>query len=976
MTRSSLKNRPVKSVPTVSALQARSNRQRRCARNPCGNRFVEPRAEQLNDDDTRPNHIYLRSTVTMNGELRTIGSQSSAVKGLSEAIRSNFARRRHIMAINCHKASTSILVRELNLTLISNREITPAEKYHIEYLLVTQGLIQLPSPRVTPPYLYYLLKYEEQDGLQQHFRMYIRLYNSMFQFTSFGAYIDNTINAGLGPFVFRINKQIYHRIGTLLPVQGCRPKFCQLYIYDTQNENENRVNAIAGDGDSSTINRNIIQGLMFMFDELNEVAKAFRNARDRFEENSEINMRLRLICSRDETQRNYIAPTSTNIAGLIVGNESEGYMERDIIVDHRSDGLQTISNLHPLYMSMQYPVLFPYGEDGFHLGMRYRESPLKQKMKRKEIRINYIYDHQTEIRVDFYENVSDAMDRGDTYGNSIGKKIILPASFTGSPRPDIVARVFKLKLDDRIEDLTKNEHFGLAKAVAYSVEFQKRGLPHVHILLWLEHSSAFRNSATIDKYISAEIPDHSIDRVGYDAVTNFMINGPCGLAKLNALCMSDGGDKEWDYVMKQTAEWATTHKIKIRQVFVALVMFSEVSNPGNLFEDNWRSMFDDILYRFRTAARMPNYSMRDEDLRNYVPLAIEDLLTKCCSSLRDKNLPLLTMSSVNIRDNRLIEEETCYNLGELANQYHQMLGKTYLWKTLIAGVRSVGKIVLAVASSGIASLLLPGGRTAHSRFKLPLNVDKWSTCEIKKGTQLAKLLLETNLVIWDEAPMIHKFCFEALDKTMRDIFSTVSRERVERPFGGLTMVLGGDFRQVLPVIPGGTKSDIINASICTSHLWKEFEIFTLVTNMRLLQPGIDDCSRRELRSFGDWLLQVGDGTVQSFPPRRDEECQRIQIPEELLIQPGSNPYENSDAPNQDAVSYPSELLNKVSLPGVPSHELRLKIGCVVMLMRNINQVAGLCNGTRLVILQLTPFLIEARIVSGDHFGDKGGYFFE
>ena len=74
-----------------------------------------------------------------------------------------------------------------------------------------------------------------------------------------------------------------------------------------------------------------------------------------------------------------------------------------------------------------------------------------------------------------------------------------------------------------------------------------------------------------------------------------------------------------------------------------------------------------------------------------------------------------------------------------------------------------------VASSGIASLLLPGGRTAHSKFKIPVPIFEDSTCNIIHGSQLAELLNQTNLIIWDEAPMTHKFCFEALDQTLRDI---------------------------------------------------------------------------------------------------------------------------------------------------------------------------------------------------------------
>ena len=82
---------------------------------------------------------------------------------------------------------------------------------------------------------------------------------------------------------------------------------------------------------------------------------------------------------------------------------------------------------------------------------------------------------------------------------------------------------------------------------------------------------------------------------------------------------------------------------------------------------------------------------------------------------------------------------------------HGGTGKTFLWNTIINGIRSEGKIVLAVASSGIASLLLSGGRTAHSRFKIPINIEECSTCRISKQTQLSRLIEETILIVWDEA---------------------------------------------------------------------------------------------------------------------------------------------------------------------------------------------------------------------------------
>lgn len=86
---------------------------------------------------------------------------------------------------------------------------------------------------------------------------------------------------------------------------------------------------------------------------------------------------------------------------------------------------------------------------------------------------------------------------------------------------------------------------------------------------------------------------------------------------------------------------------------------------------------------------------------------------------------------------------------------HEGMDKTYLWNTIISGIHSTREIVLAVASSNIASLHLPGGRTSHSRFKIPLTIDETSTCSISKGTRLARLIQNLSLIVWDEATMVH-----------------------------------------------------------------------------------------------------------------------------------------------------------------------------------------------------------------------------
>lgn len=132
-------------------------------------------------------------------------------------------------------------------------------------------------------------------------------------------------------------------------------------------------------------------------------------------------------------------------------------------------------------------------------------------------------------------------------------------------------------------------------------------------------------------------------------------------------------------------------------------------------------------------------------------------------------------------------------------------GKTFVWKGLSAALRSKGEIVINVASSGIASLLLPGGRTSHSRFKIPINPNEESTCNIKQGSPLAELIIKAKLIIWDEAPMMHRFCFEDLDRSLRDIMHFCNPLSLNLSFGGKTIVFGGDFRQILPVRPKGNR---------------------------------------------------------------------------------------------------------------------------------------------------------------------------
>jgi hypothetical protein len=106
--------------------------------------------------------------------------------------------------------------------------------------------------------------------------------------------------------------------------------------------------------------------------------------------------------------------------------------------------------------------------------------------------------------------------------------------------------------------------------------------------------------------------------------------------------------------------------------------------------------------------------------------------------------------------------------GELTSfqSGHGGTGKTFLWQTITAALRSQGHLVLVVASSGVASLILPSGRTAHSRLRIPLELHEESHCAIARGSNLAALITRASLIIWDEAPMAHRFNFECIDRTL------------------------------------------------------------------------------------------------------------------------------------------------------------------------------------------------------------------
>ncbi len=103
--------------------------------------------------------------------------------------------------------------------------------------------------------------------------------------------------------------------------------------------------------------------------------------------------------------------------------------------------------------------------------------------------------------------------------------------------------------------------------------------------------------------------------------------------------------------------------------------------------------------------------------------------------------------------------------------------------------------MLAIASSIIASLLPLGRRNAHSRFKISIDLHDESTCNITQQMKVAELVCKSDLIIWDEAPMMHHRAFEVVDQTLRDLMQLMTHRQPRKSLVGRPWSLVGIFNK-------------------------------------------------------------------------------------------------------------------------------------------------------------------------------------
>lgn len=508
--------------------------------------------------------------------------------------------------------------------------------------------------------------------------------------------------------------------------------------------------------------------------------------------------------------------------------------------------------------------------------------------------------------------------------------------------------------------------------------------------------------------------------------------------------------------LEESCHFATGDQL--RNLFVVILLDGAPSNPQELWDRFCDNLCEQLARRLDREYGMPDATQ--DQVYDYGLYIIDNLLATRGSSLQDHNISrpdpidwdtLYNQSNHVLYTERrrwdpLHQTEIAEELeGKLNDGQHRAFqavytavqqrtgecfflhgpggtGKTYVYCALAATFRGLGYIVLCVASTGIASILMPGGRTAHTTFRIPLDPDENSTCAFRKHSKEADLIRHARIVIFDEAPPLHRHCIEAIDRSLQDLFGN------NKIFGGLTFLFGGDFQQTLPVIVKGTRPDIVNACIQQSYFWKQLTILKLEENMRLRNlhsnmgaendVAFDNTIVEDQRWFAQWQLDVGHGRSHLTNP---DTCNitipgRFHCPENTIESLIDIIYPNIDQLDTDLLSqdaffaersilsarnddvntvnasiinrFPGELktyhsidtvsdendsdllpveyLNSVNVSGIPLSQLQLKIGAPVMVLRNINPADGVCNGTRGIVTQLRQRVVQIRLLNSDN----------
>ncbi|XP_036147162.1 uncharacterized protein LOC118647075 [Monomorium pharaonis] len=486
----------------------------------------------------------------------------------------------------------------------------------------------------------------------------------------------------------------------------------------------------------------------------------------------------------------------------------------------------------------------------------------------------------------------------------------------------------------------------------------------------------------------------------------------------SAACLALGlieNDDEWKRAINEAVGWMMPRQL--RRLFVRILLHCQPLHPKELWESFKVAMSEDYIRHFgmiqgqkkayaqinamlcaegKSLADFPQMEQLQENNEDdFMTLEqVMEIGTRQYNQLNKKQKEIIDLI-LNRLDNNS-QNNNCFYIDGPGGS-----GKTFIYTTIYYLAKIRNKHVCTMAFTGIAATLLPAGKTVHKTFGLPVPLFADSSSSIKIQSKEAQYLKETDIYIWDEAPMAPRYALEIMDRTLRDIMNN------DLPFGGKIIVLGGDFRQLIPIKIHGTRCEIVNLSIKFSYTWKNFVSFSLTENMRVLPKETD---------FAKFLLNMGDGLlndsndniqlpdcciasinadivkdiygdlIQNKEFNKMAKCailsarnadvdeinkrvvELLDISEERIYTSIDNT-KNCDDNGDIGKDLLPEYLNTLSPSSLPPYKLRLRPNCVIMLIRNLSINEGLCNSTRLMIIELADHLLKCKILTGDKVGD-------
>ena len=330
-------------------------------------------------------------------------------------------------------------------------------------LCCCNGRVKL-DPLGTPPEPLKTL-YLGETTSSKHFLQHIRKYNCAFSMTSLGCH--EVRESGWNP-TFKIQGQVCHKMGSLCPLPNEEPRFTQIYFVDDYEAQATwRMQTIPG------LQKHIILDLQRMLHACNSYVQSFKTAL----ELSGTDATCKLVIDADRRPagqhgRRYNAPLCSEVAVLLVGEE---HGKRDIVLRRRDNNLERVAETHRGYDCMQYPLLFPCGEDGYHFNLcqcdpstgapkagkklsamnlyayrlMHRQNDFNILLRGRKVlqqfvvdmyckieseRLSFIRAEQKKLRADSYSTLRDSLVSGDGDPGNVGQRVILPATFTAGPR--------------------------------------------------------------------------------------------------------------------------------------------------------------------------------------------------------------------------------------------------------------------------------------------------------------------------------------------------------------------------------------------------------------------------------------------------------------------------------------------------------------------------------------------------------------